>query len=354
MATSYIYNIAPFDATKDYMVEFSYSGGNQAYSNRIVVTDNESSLIVYQHDEQTLQHKHNIPANTLTNGKKYAVTITIYDVENKMCSTTQPLFFLCLSVPSFRFSNISENQTIRNSNCTVNLTYSQSEGEELQSYSFLLYGKNKNLLVSSDTIFDTNNMSYTFDGFDDDSQYYVRATGKTINGMNIDTGYILFNVDYILPVNWSLLDLTNQPDKGAIQIRSNIITINGYSTNVIPHFIDNEYLDLTRGDKVIFDENFNMGSNWTIIGSMYGCEDRAYVLIVSDGINNIKIQYRIDSFEGIGKVAYMQLTNENAIDTYMIYSNYINVPNNKDVVSFCVRREGSLYDIEFKNIGGGV
>lgn len=351
---AYIYNITPFDATEDYEISFVYTGGNQAYYNEIEITDSETSATVYTHREQTLQHKHMIPANTLQNGKEYIVVITIYDVGNDVCSVSQPSFFFCLSKPTFKILNISENQTIKNSSCIAKLSYYQPEGEKLQSYSFLLYGENKNLLSSSNLMFDTDNMTYTFDGLNDDTQYYIRGTGKTINGITVDTGYVLFNVDYVVPDNWCVLSLTNIPDKGTIQIKTNIITVDGYTTNLIPHFIDNKYLDLSRqGDEAIFDNSFSMGSNWTLIGSMLKCQNYSYILIMSDGTDELKLQYRMDRLEGIGRVAYVQLTNENTIGKYVACSNYINIPNENDIIVFCIRKQGMLYDLELKNIGGG-
>ena len=242
---AYIYNIAPFDATKDYEVGFVYTDGNQVYYNDIKITDSETSATVYTHREQTLQHKHMIPANTLQNGKEYIAVITIYDVGNDVCSISQPSFFICLSNPTFKFLNISENQTIKSPSFTAKLSYYQPEGEDLQSYSFLLYEENKNLLSTSSLMFDTDNMVYTFDGLNDDTQYYIKGTGKTINGITVETDYVLFNVDYVAPTNWGVISLTNIPEKGTIQIKSNIITVDGYTTSLIPHFIDTKYLYLS-------------------------------------------------------------------------------------------------------------
>ena len=94
-----------------------------------------------------------------------------------------------------------------------------------------------------------------------------------------------------------------------------------------------------------------MSGNWTIIGSVYGCIDRAYILIASDGKNDIRVQYRVDEFDGQGLVAYMQLTNTNKIGEYIIYSNYIPLPNDDDILVFCILRQGSLFDIKLVNKG---
>ena len=348
---AYIYNITPFDATNSYDVTFSYSGGAQAYYNQLVITEDETGLNVLNEVTQTLQLKHTIPADLLSNGTKYIAQILVYDVDNNLCASTPIVHFMCLKTPSFSFTNVVQNQIIKSPSYTARLSYSQENNEKLQEYNVTLYSISKVALMSSGINYNTDEILYTITDLDDDTQYYIRATGTTVNGMNVDTGYILFSVDYILPDDWCFVDLQNRPDIGAIQIRSNIVTLEG-RCNVDPvPFVDDEYVDLTGDAQVIFDDNFNMSGNWTIIGSVYGCIDRAYILIASDGKNDIRVQYRVDEFDGQGLVAYMQLTNTNKIGEYIIYSNYIPLPNDDDILVFCILRQGSLFDIKLVNKG---
>ena len=348
---AYIYNITPFDATNSYDVTFSYSGGAQAYYNQLVVTEDETGLNVLNEVTQTLQLKHTIPAGLLSNGTKYIAQILVYDVDNNLCASTPIVHFMCLKAPSFSFTNVVQNQIIKSPSYTARLSYSQANNEKLQEYNVTLYSVSKVALMSSGINYNTDEILYTITDLDDDTQYYIRATGTTVNGMNVDTGYILFSVDYILPDDWCFVDLQNRPDIGAIQIRSNIVTLEGRCTVDPVPFVDGEYVDLTGDAQVIFDDNFNMSGNWTIIGSVYGCIDRAYILIASDGKNDIRIQYRVDEFDGQGLVAYMQLTNTNKIGEYVIHSNYIPLPNDNDVLVFCVLRQGNLFDIKLVNKG---
>lgn len=347
---AYIYNVAPFDATNSCEFTFNYSGGSQACYNKLTIMDEETSSVVFEDIIQSFQFKHVLPENSLTNGKKYLAQIFIYDVDNKLCASTQPMHFSCYSTPIFSFANISSNQIVKTPSYTVNITYSQAEDEKLQSYAVALYSANKIVLTTSGIKYDTSNLSYTINDLSDNTQYYIRATGTTVNGMNVDTGYIVFSVGYVAPSKWCLIDLKNKPDIGAIQIRSNIVTLQGRCTVDPTPFVDGDFVDTTGDAQVIFDEGFTLYNDWTIIASLYGCEDREYIMILSDGVNEIKVQYRIDDFDGVGEVAYMELTNKNAIGTYTIYSNYIQVPSNRDVIVFCVRRKGNLFDIKVKKI----
>ena len=68
--------IVPFDPSNENVVNFTYSD-NQAQKNRAVITDNETSQVVYDREYSTMRLQHTIPANTLTPGKKYLIQILI-------------------------------------------------------------------------------------------------------------------------------------------------------------------------------------------------------------------------------------------------------------------------------------
>ena len=74
MSRPQINRIKPFDATKDAIVTMSYVG-NYPKRNRVIIYDAITMLVIY--DNTTTMGKfeieHTIPANTLKNGKKYAM-----------------------------------------------------------------------------------------------------------------------------------------------------------------------------------------------------------------------------------------------------------------------------------------
>ena len=80
MAKPQINKINPLDATKDNVVSMSYVG-NLPYSNRIVIYDATTLAVLYDDTSTNTNFaiEHTIPANTLTNGKKYAIQGQVFD-----------------------------------------------------------------------------------------------------------------------------------------------------------------------------------------------------------------------------------------------------------------------------------
>ena len=88
-----IYEPYAFDATQDYIFEFSYTG-SQAQHNKIVIRDNASNKIVFEDKIRTMELKHKIPAGTLTNGGIYKATVFVYDTfENQSPESDAVIFF---------------------------------------------------------------------------------------------------------------------------------------------------------------------------------------------------------------------------------------------------------------------
>ena len=81
MAKPQINKINPLDATKDNVVSMSYVG-NLPYSNRIVIYDATTLAVLYDNTSTNINYsiEHTIPANTLTNGKKYVVSESSKDI----------------------------------------------------------------------------------------------------------------------------------------------------------------------------------------------------------------------------------------------------------------------------------
>ncbi len=351
----YFYKIPPFDATTAYTFEFVYTGNNQAHYNKLIIKESETLKVVFDKTIQTMQLKHTVPANTLKNGVEYTYQICVYDVDNKLCGKSDTANFQCLSTPTFKISNLQNNQTIKNSNYTFELSYSQKENDELQYFSISIYDKSKIALMSSGSIYDVTNLSYTFNGLNDSCEYYIKAVGYTVSGIDLSTDYILFNVEYISPHQWSLLTLENKPNIGAIQISSNVVTLTG-TCSPTPIYLDDDFIDLRKANSyVTFDNGFSITNTGTIIGSMYGCVQNTIIATLENRDNSYKVNliYKIGKFASSENkdVAYMELRAENGTNDYVIYSNYIDVPTSKDIVNFCIVRQNNLYEIKIYKEG---
>jgi len=347
-----VYNINAFDARYEKTIEFEWQG-NQAFKNKCIIRNNATNTIVYQSIQETFQLKHVIPAHILTNGILYNITISVYDINGTESETSDPVLFYCYTKPTFEFTNLIDNQVIRNSSYNVILNYYQPEGEELQSYQLHLYNTNKNLIWSSGVRYDTSNLSISMYDLDDNGTYYVRATGITVNGMELDTGYVFISVNYEMPSVYALLTLENIKKEGSVKIQSNIISLEGkYVGSGDPVYIDNEYIDLTDNKVyVYFDEGFLIDKDFTLNIIGYNMSFST-ILILSNGEKTIilsKEKCTFASDDGSERV-YFKLKVPSAFTDYIIHSQYIIPPLDTDLLSIWIKRKNNIYSVYIKNL----
>ena len=222
IAKPIIQHITPFDANKDYEITLSWTG-NRAYANRIYIYDNDTNELVYDNTESTYLLKHIIPAHTLSNNKKYVIQAQVYDVNNTPSSLSDKVLFYTFATPDFYFEELSKNPIISNSSFTANVHYYSDDFESISKYKFYLYDASKKKLLESNEIIDNDNLSYTYKGLDNNTVYYIRCVGVTVNGMELDTGYVEITVKFENPNTYSRLYATPLPSQGCIQVSTNLI-----------------------------------------------------------------------------------------------------------------------------------
>lgn len=342
-----LYLVPAFDAREDFIFTFSYLGGS-IFKNTILIKNNETNQEVYRNTETTRQLRHTVPANTLTNGKIYNVSIQVIDGDNNVSQFSDPIVIYCFSNPNFTFTNLTENQIVSSSFFEAQLNYSQPEGEKLNQYTIFLYNSNKIEISNSGNLYDTDNLKYIVSNLVNGDYYYLRATGKTIHNMTVDTGYVFFNIRYINPPVYTLLGLENKPEVGAISISPHIIVITGTSNPDPPKYINGIEVDLTEKDSYVqFEGGFNITNDFVIqlIGRNFN--DYSDILILDNKNYKIIISYRKGSFDGQdGEKAYFELKAYNAITNYVQMSNYLNIPNENENVYIWIKRKGALFEIK--------
>lgn len=341
-----IHNIEPFDSSIGTEIKFTWQG-NQVYKVRCIIKDNASGETIYDHINDSMKQSFAIPSNTgLMNGGYYIAYITVFDVTNNE-SSIQGIGtpFYCLSTPTFKIS-VEESDILKSSTCRVGLNYYQPENEPLNSFRITLYTYQKTELQSSGNIYDTSDMSYTITGLENAKQYYLRATGKTLHNKILDTGYILLTVSYQIAQIFSPLELNNKSEHGCIEIKSNIVSSIGIpDTEVI--YIDNEYVDL-RENSVTYDVGFRAEGNFTNVFVFYEPKQNNRIIHLEDGKNfTVDIFYRKGSFsDSIGEKALFELNAISSGINYVIFSNYIDIPDETQQFALCVNRIGSYYDLK--------
>ena len=313
LSTPLIKKIPAFDPRENYYVSFQYEG-NQAVRNRAIIIDNETYQTVYDNEQERMRLDHVITANTLTPGKAYQIKIKVYDGFGDESDFSSPVLFYCYTKPTFKFSNITDDMISRSAVLPVSLLYQQSEGETFSECQINLYTYDYVLSTSSNTLYNASNLTYTFYNLDNESVYYLRAIGKTTHDMDLDTGYVKVNIQYIMQYSNVILRLLNLPDIGSISVSSNIIDI-GYE-------FENDNWYIKDGELVIYDNSltylsgFSAPSEYTVF-----CKARRLIpdkpfLILSTPDGNEKVWLEIRQ---IGTLYYCVLNAPYGLGTYNIF-----------------------------------
>lgn len=345
-----IHPMEPFDASRGTTIHFTWNG-NQFNKARCIIKDKETNAKVYDNTVDTMKTEFILPGNAtsnLNNGKQYIAYISVFDAHDNTESDLQDpgMLFLCLTTPTFNLS-ISNGDVIRTSSFLVSLTYSQVEKEILNSFSITLYSNQKILLQSSGEVFDTTALTYLISGLENGKQYYVKATGLTLNGMELKTDYISFTVAYSQRQIFTTIEANNLPDIGAIELRSNIISTEGVSIKEVT-YIDNRYADL-RDNSVTFDIGYEVsGDNSHVFAfNSPNINQKIVSLVDATGLMNIDCYYREGSFEDSnGRKAIIEMAANTSGVTYVIYSNYIDIPTPNQNIVFCLNRVNNYFNIK--------
>lgn len=346
----YIESTYAFDARYEH--EFKYlwaSNNNQSTANTLIIRDNETNNIVYNSKQETLLLKHILPADTLQNGKTYNVNIQVFDRENNASEFSDILIFKCYTTPTISL-NIIQEQVIRSSSYLFTINYNQNEGEELQYYSIDLYDANKQFLYNSGAKYNIE-AGVILTDFMDNTSYYVKAHGQTINHMEIETDFILFHVEYIKPESYSYMTVENRDLYGDIQFTSFLVSIEGKGINGETTFIEDEYVDTVNGVAVKFDENFTINNGIISLVGKGFILDQSF-LIMGNKKNTMTFTWRSGIYKQENDIEkwYIELKCvDGKVITYHI-SNFINPPDNNQLLDIQIKIVNGYIDINVKEV----
>ena len=350
LQTPSVNSIIPFDPSNDYAVNFIYND-NQSFKNRAVITDNSTNEVLYDAIQTTMRLQHIISANTLTAGRQYIIQIQVFDTDGNSSNLSSPALFYCFSNPTFSF-DISDDETIKNASITLNLNYSQSEGEPIKSFQFFQYSYDKSLMNSSSVFYSNSDMSYSFYGLENNLSYYFRAIGETSHGIVLDTGYIKVNVSFdTIPTN-ILLDAENHYKDGYISLKLNIKDI-GYK-------LDNDDYELKDGllilknNSLTYNEGFTVTDDFSLfveakelpVRTFLTTNDNMFSLSIIDicGVYYCKLELKNSSFVQYEPLPKAKLVDKNG--QYLVTDNNKMIEIVDSTVVFEVKRRSGYYGLK--------
>ena len=337
MAKPVIMKISPFDANKDYEITLSWMG-NRAYANRIYIYDYETNRLIFDDTVSSFSLTHTIPARTLQNNKKYTIQAQTYDVENVPSSLSNKVLFYTFATPDFYFEDLSENSIISNSSFTATIHYYSDDWEDISKYTFYLYDATKKQLLSSDEMTDDYDISYTYKGLDNNTVYYIRCVGVTVNGMELDTGYVEITVKYEDPNVYARIYATPLPSQGCIQVSTNLIIIQYNGTDEF-EYIDG-MIDL-RDKTLYYDEGFLIEKDFTVIIRGINLWQTADIFKMCNNNLSLTISSRIYQEDKLR----FRLMVPNGVSNYLLYSEEL-VFTNADMVTIMIRRKNNVYQLK--------
>lgn len=340
LQTPSVNSIIPFDPLYQYTVNFTYSD-NQSVKNRAIITDNSTNTVVYDNTQTTMRLQHIIPENTLVAGKQYLIQIQVYDVDNNSSNLSTPVLFYCYSTPLFNFQGLGTD-THRNASITLQLNYSQAEGEKIKSFQFFQYSYDKILLDSSAMLYSSSDMSYSFYGLGNNMTYYFRAIGETNHGIVLDTGYVQVDVSFnTIPTN-ILLQAENHYDQGYISLKLNIKDI-GYEIENEDYEIKDGLLIL-KNNSLTYNDGFSVENNFSLFIEAKELPIKTF-LTTNDDAFSLSIMEVFDIYYCKLSIADSSFVQYVPIPSVIENDGYIQMANNT-LMGFEVKRINGYYSLD--------
>ena len=229
----------PINSLISNSIEFKTDGGGDlVYYNELnIVENNNTSNVIYNKKIQTYDFEHEIPSNTLTNGKTYQIKVRTYNNKNQYSQWSDSILVSCLSPVELIITTIVDN-TINSSNPIFTTLYSQDEGEKLYSYQYMLY-KNDTLIDFSPVMLD-GLLTYQFNNLENKTNYKITITVYTENEL---TGTLSqsFYCDFLQTRLPATVSLTNNTKEGSVAITS-------YVRQILGELIKGEYIYYRDGE----------------------------------------------------------------------------------------------------------
>ena len=298
--------------------------------------------------------------------------------EDEYGDFSDPIPLWCKEKPILSFDGLSSDteNIIPTSSILFLLAYQYVtvQGETLSTYQYHLYDGSKNLIKESAVFYGAVGASFTVNGLDNRTVFYIRGTGTTRNGYSLDTGFIQFETKYYASAEGgTFLQCKNKLSDGYVAISSHLADISGITKDQISYVTSSGgyAVDLTHGEKVTFDIPYQM--------EFYNVKDYAMAFKVRPVVRKNIVEFSFDQdgmiYRGVISTnirAFSKLPYESYLpanqseyfyamlkiiredggfaysDVYFIDSNYIK-RTSMDVL-ICLQHKDNAYDITIREV----
>lgn len=359
--------IKPFNAKENYDVVFYIDGNmNQIVKNNLVIEKVQDNTVVYNTTIETFALRHKIPANSLQNGVNYKMKLRVGTLDNQWSEFSEYEIFWCFSSPTINIITIDYANQNRVYNQTVEFqaTYVQPEGESLQSYKYLLYNNNSDLIQSFPEKFYEGGQFLTQEvaGLENGALYYIEVKTISVNGNEGSSGLIWFKPFYLAPKLSLAITPENINAEGAVKISANILQFIGklYNANNVQinpmdiEYLDGEWLDLTRSDyrRLVFDDGFSIDQSDFVIKMWFknlvnstDIINRKTFMTLSSPYGKIELYKQGNQIHALKSSRYHKLVSH-------FVSNQLELINNEEYLLF-IKSVNNMLDLEIKSVTQG-
>lgn len=263
--------------------------------------------------------------------------------------------FYCKEKPTLGFVGMTANEvtpiTMYAAVFELQYTYDLEQAETLKNYKYYFYDSEKKLLESSVEYPGAITNTLSQYGLKNDSTYYVRGTGTTKNGYELDSGYYEIHVKFSDISNSYALEAVNNAEKGCIEISSHFISIEGIPSGDYAFETDESgmtSIDLSSGANVMYSLSsdkrpYNFVLKYVVKPVLH--KTLSKIIFEDDVYGDLTINVR-DYGDGEKLHATFSLhIGENF--NYIIRSNCIDT-GNYDYLYICLSRKDGYYNLAIK------
>ena len=246
-----------------------------------------------------------IPAATLsssgiTNGNEYKIIIQQWWSENESVTQSSASVFVTRLRPTLSINTIGTAGVISTRYYTFQGTYYQAQGDVLNWFRWQIARADHtdSPFFDSGNISGTMNIACYYDGFLADTSYSVRLTAQTEHGVNVDTGWVNFSVNYAMPT------VNGEIDAGCVG-GTDAVEINWTGIGYIPgvasgnYSINNGLITIPSGTTITWNQTsggaMSFAAPWSIIWKGTLSNQNATIFTVGQTGGNVSLTYTASS-----------------------------------------------------------
>lgn len=321
LITPILDDIKTFDARGTKTITFTVLGGRQVTQNNLTIRRVDTNEKVYDEIQPTFNYQHTLPANTLRNGINYKIEVRVGDIDGVWSDYSPALFVWSYSAPNIRITNIDyDNQNrVYEQSPTFIATYSQAENNPIQSYRYLLYDTNKDLIKAFKEQYTSNKNELTQEvaGLDNNKDYHIEVVTTSLNGGEGSSGKVPIAPYYDRPIVDGTVLAQVIESEGAVRVLVDMAEISSGAEKVkIQRRVDSDWewehiveLPYTPGIVEYLDKYVANGEDYiySVVPVMDGVEGErelaALVRVLFDGVfisdmtSNYALLYNLEQGE---------------------------------------------------------